>query len=176
MGRLFFLPVMKTVVFARHAKSDWSLELPDRQRPLNSRGNRDAPMMGRMLKAYGFEPDLVLSSPAVRARTTAELVQEAMGYQGEFQIHEEIYEHGAGTVASLLQDLSDDYETVMVFGHNPTTEELISYFLQMRGRVTVPTAGMACIEFPGNYWRELSPLYTHLRWFLIPKLIKDFKG
>ena len=167
---------MKTIVFARHAKSDWSQSLPDRQRPLNARGLKDAPMMGRLLKAYDFSPDLILSSPATRARTTAEMVASAMDYQGPFEIHEDIYESGPGAVTGVLQELSDVFDTVMVFGHNPTTEALIAYFLQMRGGVTVPTAGMACIEVTCNQWRQLSPIFSHLKWFLIPKLVKQFKG
>ena len=163
---------MKTIVFARHAKSDWGQGLPDRQRPLNARGLKDAPKMGRFLSAYQFAPDLILSSPANRARTTAQLVAQELGYEKELQIEEGIYESSHGSVLGIVQDLPNQVSTAMVFGHNPTTENLLSFLLQMRSGITVPTCGMACLEIHTDSWQNLSPLQTQLKWFIIPRMFK----
>lgn len=167
---------MKTIVLVRHAKSDWSTDSPDRDRPLNQRGKADAPMMGRLLAAYEFRPDFVLSSPALRARTTARLVTEAMGTPPPLLIKDEIYEEGPGKIIGLLQDLPDEHDSVMVFGHNPTTELIATYLLRMHGGITMPTAGMICIEMNCAHWNQISPLISNLKWFLIPKLVKKFKA
>lgn len=165
---------MKTLVLARHAKSDWSIGSPDFDRPLNSRGEEDAPRMGKLLKAYQFEPDLIVSSPANRARTTAEMVAKEIAYNSPIQFEEGIYGNGYGTVLSLIQDLADTADTVMLFGHNPTTENLVSFLLQMRAGITVPTCGMICLDLNIASWSQLNPVLVQLRWFLIPKLIKRF--
>ncbi len=165
---------MKTLVLARHAKSDWNIGLPDFDRPLNSRGEEDAPRMGKLLKSYQFQPDLVVSSPANRARTTAELVTRELGHQGSIQLEEGIYGNGHGTVLSIIQNLPDEAETVMLFGHNPTTENLVSFLLQMRAGIVVPTCGMICLDLSIAKWTQLNPALVQLRWFLIPKLIKRF--
>lgn len=165
---------MKTLVLARHAKSDWNMGLPDFDRPLNSRGQADAPRMGKLLRSYQFEPDLIVSSPANRAQTTAKLVAEQLGYQGSIQLEEGIYGSGYGSVLSIIQDLPDNSETAMLFGHNPTTENLVSYLLQMRAGIVVPTCGMICLDLNIQSWSQLNPVLIQLRWFLIPKLIKRF--
>lgn len=167
---------MKTIVLARHAKSDWTQGLPDRERPLNHRGTADAPMMGKLLAAYGFQPDIVLSSPATRAKTTAQMVVQQLPSPPRIQIEDQIYHDGPGTIIGLIQDLPDEHDSVMLFGHNPTTEHIASYLLQMRGGIVVPTCGMVCIEMSCNKWKQISPLFGNLKWFLIPKLVKKFKA
>ena len=167
---------MKTIVLARHAKSDWSMGLPDIERPLNNRGLEDAPRMGRLLKAYEFTPDLIVSSPANRAHTTAKLVADEIDYTDKIQIEKNIYASSYGQVYSIIQDLPDDKDTVMLFGHNPTTEDLIKFLLQMRASIVVPTCGMACIDFRIGSWTDVNPMMGQLRWFLIPKLVKRFKN
>lgn len=163
---------MKTLVLCRHAKSDWSYDLPDIQRPLNNRGRKDAPRMGKLLKSYGLAPDLILSSPAVRARTTAEAIGKELGFSGNIRIENAIYHEGHGAILGLVQDLPDSAETVMVFGHNPILEHLAAYLLQARAGVVIPTCGIVCFEFHLSRWSALNPLMAQLKWFLIPRLIK----
>ena len=167
---------MKTIVLARHAKSDWSIGLPDIERPLNKRGLEDAPRMGSLLQSYEFAPDLIVSSPATRARTTAELVANELDYTSEIKIEKNIYASSYGAVYSIIQDLPDDKDTVMLFGHNPTTEDLVKFLLQMRASIVVPTCGMICIDFHIGSWADVNPMMGQLRWFLIPRLIKRFKN
>jgi phosphohistidine phosphatase len=162
---------MKTIVIARHAKSDWATGLSDHDRPLNARGKLDAPRMGQALNELGFQPDLIVSSSAVRARTTAEIVAKEINYHATIRVEPQLYEGGHGLILSLLQALSDKGSSVMVFGHNPILEQLTAFMLQMRGNVVIPTSGMVCLEANIHEWARLQPGECNLKWFLIPKLL-----
>lgn len=161
----------KTLVIARHAKSDWALGLPDHERPLNSRGKKDAPKMGITLQKFGFETDLILSSTAMRAKATAEAVAREIGYHQPIKLKSEIYDDGHGKITSLLQELDDKISTVMLFGHNPTLELLTAYLLQMSGAIMIPTCGMVCLEIQVRKWADIQPGNFQLKWFIIPNLI-----
>jgi phosphohistidine phosphatase len=161
----------KTLVIARHAKSDWALGLPDHDRPLNSRGEADAPRMGKALINIGFMPDLIVSSTAVRARSTADLVAREISYHLGIKTIAEIYEEGHGTISGIIQDFNDRYDNVMLFGHNPTLEQLAAYLLQMQGHIILPTSGMICLEAQVRSWAEAKPGDFHLKWFIIPKIL-----
>ncbi|HHG84845.1 MAG TPA: histidine phosphatase family protein [Bacteroidetes bacterium] len=162
---------MKTIVLGRHAKSDWSAGMQDFDRPLNRRGEKDAPRMGKLLADYGIQPDIIISSPANRAQTTAQHIGNALNYTAPIQLEQRIYEEGHGTILSILEDLPSEASSVMLFGHNPTMEHIISYLLQMRAGITMPTCGMVCLEASINDWKQLNPLSISLKWFLIPRLI-----
>ena len=99
---------MKTLLVLRHAKSSWKEDrLPDRERPLNKRGREDAPKMGKLLRKHDLLPDLVLSSAAQRARLTAELVIEESGYDGEFELKEELYSFDVEPYLKALTKVAD---------------------------------------------------------------------
>ncbi len=86
---------MKSVLLHRHAKSSWKHpDLNDQDRPLNKRGKRDAPIMGRLLKRKDLVPDIIISSTAIRARSTAEAVAKASGYKGEIILNKSLYAVG----------------------------------------------------------------------------------
>ena len=104
----------------RHAKSYWECGwLDDIERPLNERGKRDAPTMGRRLKEDGFSPDLVLSSPASRAYTTARIVTEALGLDpGGILVVEEIYEATTGRLLDIVASVDSRWSRLLLFGHN----------------------------------------------------------
>lgn len=162
---------MKTLIICRHAKSDWELGLPDFQRPLNARGRKDAPRMGQVLAKAGLDPDRIYSSPATRARTTAELVAEALHYQKALHFDDRLYEQGHGQVLSVLQDTPRDAETVMVFGHNPTLELLADFLLQGRQLIILPTCAMLALEFAILDWQDLGSVAGQVRWLMVPKLL-----
>jgi len=95
---------MKTLLVLRHAKSSWDdSALDDHERPLNQRGRRDAPRMGKLMREYGLIPDVVLSSDAVRARLTADAVAEAASFTGEIRLDSHLYLAGPADILSLLQ-------------------------------------------------------------------------
>ncbi|MCP4424375.1 MAG: histidine phosphatase family protein [Chloroflexi bacterium] len=145
---------MKTLLILRHAKSSWSQpELTDYERPLNKRGQRDAPRMGQLLLAEDLVPDLIISSSAERALTTAETVAEACDYSRELRYTRNFYHAGPRAYIEALQKLDDAFQRVMVVGHNPGMEELLEVLTGLWERM--PTAALAQLSLPISHWREL---------------------
>lgn len=145
---------MKTLLILRHAKSSWKYpELSDYDRPLNRRGKRDAPRMGKFLREQGLIPDRLLTSSAKRARKTARKVAKACGYTGKVKKLDAFYDSVPGVYYETLQALPDKYQSVMVVGHNPTMEQLVRSLTGEFRRM--PTAALAHIELPIQHWEAL---------------------
>jgi phosphohistidine phosphatase len=142
---------MKSVLVLRHAKSSWKQqELADHDRPLNKRGKRDAPLMGRLLKKEDLVPDIIISSTAIRARSTAEAVAKASGYKGEIVLDKSLYAAGPEAYLGVIQDLSDEYVRVMIVGHNPGLEELLEL---LTGEIhLMPTCSLAHVKLHVDKW------------------------
>ena len=142
---------MRELLILRHAKSSWEEEgLDDRDRPLNRRGLRDAPRMGRLLREQDLVPDLILTSPANRAKTTAELVAEAAGFRGETHESEDLYLASPHTAIDVLRMLDGLGGRVMIVAHNPGLEELVR---ALTGRAErFPTAALAALRVPVDDW------------------------
>ncbi|MFZ0546075.1 MAG: histidine phosphatase family protein [Candidatus Promineifilaceae bacterium] len=160
---------MKTLLLLRHAKSSWAnAQLADHDRPLNGRGKGDAPKMGRLLDREELVPDLIISSSAERALTTAELAALSAGYNAEIQVVRALYLADPEDYIELLQQVSDNNERVMAVGHNPGIEELQE---QLSGHYQrMSTAALAQIELPINHWGELDEeINGHLINLWLPK-------
>ncbi len=161
---------MKELLLLRHAKSDWGDPgLPDHQRPLAARGERDAPRIGEFLAANAFLPDLVISSPAERAKATAKRVLKAAGYTGDLQYDERIYMADAGSLLRLVRGLPDAANRVLLIGHNPGFEELAASLCG--GAVRMTTAALACIELADTQWATVEPDSGSLLWQVNPKVL-----
>ena len=146
---------MKTLLILRHAKSSWDdSRLDDHDRPLNARGDRDAPRLGRLLRREGLTPDLVVSSDAIRARSTAEAVAAAAEYNGTILLDRRLYLASATEIVGVLRDvLEADVHTAMIVGHNPGLEELLA---RLTGtREDLPTSALARISLPIERWSDL---------------------
>ena len=145
---------MKTLLVLRHAKSSWSdPALDDHERPLNKRGRRDGPRMGKLMREYGLIPDMVISSDAARARLTAEAVVEASRCAGEILLDQRLYMASPADILALLRTVGEKAETVMIVGHNPGLEDLVA---RLTGeRQDMPTAALAQIVLPIDQWRDL---------------------
>lgn len=145
---------MKTLLILRHAKSSWrEAGLADHERPLNKRGKRDAPRMGRLLREEELVPDLIISSSAVRARKTAQLVIEASGYGHELRLERELYAAEPEAYLEVLQALPETVASVMVVGHNPGLEELLELLIGDWQRL--PTATLAQVALELDAWQDL---------------------
>ena len=145
---------MKTLLILRHAKSSWrELGLSDHDRPLNKRGKRDAPRIGSLLSREDLLPDLIISSTAVRARKTAQLVMEASGYDGELRLEGDLYAAEPQAYVDILQALPDEIGRVMVVGHNPGLEELLEQLT--RDAESLPTAALAQVSLNLEAWQDL---------------------
>jgi phosphohistidine phosphatase len=145
---------MKTLLLLRHAKSDWrNPELADHDRPLNKRGKRDAPRMGRLLLDENLLPDLIITSTAQRARDTAAAVVAVSKYAGKIKASRGFYLAGPEAYIKVLRVVPDTCRRVMIVGHNPGLEALLEL---LAGTPTIlPTAALAQIELPIAQWREL---------------------
>ena len=147
---------MKELLVLRHAKSSWKdAHIIDHDRPLNKRGKRDAPRIGKLLRQERLVPELILTSSARRARDTAEAAADASGYTPEIRHIPSFYQSDLETFYTVLNRVSDDIERVMVVGHNPELEELVD---ALTGEsVTLPTATLAQIRLPVGTWTALTP-------------------
>jgi len=145
---------MKQLLIFRHAKSSWKdTSLVDYNRPLNKRGKHDAPMMGEFARSKGLLPDLILSSPAIRAKQTVELFTDGGGYGGEIQYIERLYQGDPQDYINVLKKIPESYSRVMVVGHNPGLEELLWQFADENERLS--TASLALINLPIKMWKDL---------------------
>lgn len=137
--------IKKTLYIARHAKSSWDdMSLSDFERPLNKRGKRDVPFMAHILKEKGISPDLILSSPAKRAKKTAKKYHETLG--GELRFDERIYEASPMTLLYLVQEAFEKADSLMIVGHNPGFTAL-NDMLSDKSIYNIPTAGVVGIIF-----------------------------
>ena len=162
---------MKTVFLVRHAKSSWDYSsLRDSERPLNDQGLKDAPKMARVLKKEKVSPDAIISSPAVRALTTAIFFKNELNVDGEdIIIKNEIYEAAPVTIVKMIQRLPESYQTVLIFGHNPTFTEVANLFTD-DFIPNVPTCGVVKIEAGISNWTEFGPGKGSVESFIYPKL------
>lgn len=145
---------MKTLLILRHAKSSWdNPALSDYDRPLNKRGKRDAPRIGKHLKQSEIIPDRILTSSAKRARKTAKKVAKACGYKDKIIRLDNLYHASPSVYYENLITKSNKYQSIMVVGHNPTMEQLVSHLSGIRHQM--PTAAIAHFELPINDWNSL---------------------
>ncbi|MFK5949786.1 MAG: histidine phosphatase family protein [Methylococcales bacterium] len=151
----------RQLLLLRHAKSDWSIDNSDFDRPLKNRGKRAAQRMGAWMRQQLLIPDYIISSPAERARTTAEKLCKAMGLTTR-QIHfdNRLYASSSKDLKAVLSTCPKDAKKVLLIGHNPGLEELLQQL--HKGRLTrpdddklLPTATLAVIDMPNN-WHNLS--------------------
>jgi phosphohistidine phosphatase len=163
---------MPELIVLRHAKSDWGTDAAsDRERPLAKRGVKAATRVGRFLTAVGAVPDLVLSSPAVRARTTVELAAEAGGWTAPVEIVDGFYGGVWSDVVDGVLATAGGAGRVLVAGHEPTWSDLVSVLVG-GGAVAMPTAAAACILVDGNGWSRLGPGSGELCWLVTPRMLK----
>ncbi len=146
---------MKTLLLLRHAKSSWEEPgLHDHDRPLNKRGKKDAPKVGRYLKENGLMPDLILSSTARRAQDTAYAVVKESGYNGEIDLHQDLYLSDSACYLDILRSLPDEVNRVLVVGHNPDLDELLTLLTDVTQHLK--TASLAQVDLPISSWQELN--------------------
>ena len=145
---------MKTLLLLRHAKSSWKEEgLGDHERPLNKRGLRNAPRMGKLIDEKKIWPDLILSSTAVRAMRTAEAVAAACSKEVPLSPQDELYLAPSSTYIETVCYLDNGFERVLLVGHNPGISDLLCRLTSQSE--FMPTAALAQIELPIGHWNEL---------------------
>lgn len=160
---------MKTVCFIRHAKSSWDQAgLSDIDRPLNIRGKTTAPIMAKILADKDITPDLIISSPAKRARQTAKAFRKQYGMsKSDTQFEPSIYGGDEQNIFDILRKVDNSRETVFVFGHNPTMNYLAALFSE--DHIHVPTCGIMVVKLNITDWKSLQPDHKGLQVFIYPK-------
>lgn len=145
---------MRQLLVMRHAKSDWEADYAaDHDRPLNERGVRSARLMGRFLTARGLVPDLIITSTALRARSTAELAASAGAWDADIYLESGFYEEGPDGVIGLAGRAPDVARRLMMVGHQPTWSGLVA---AITGKlVEMKTASVAVIDVEIDTWSAL---------------------
>ena len=159
---------LKTIYLLRHAKSNWKDEtLTDIERPLNERGRKAAETIGDLLKKEKIVPDLVLSSSAIRARETTDLVMQAGGLSSELRFDEHIYEATPQKLLEVVQQIDESKKNVLLVGHNPGFEQLL---VLLTGSVErFATATLAKINLKAATWASVKRDSGDLEWIVRPK-------
>jgi len=159
---------MKRLLLLRHAKSSWDdSSLVDFDRPLAERGKRDAPRIGKALRKRGPLPDLIISSPATRARETIEAVIKAAILNIVPRFDEAIYGASSAELMKVITRLPDESSCAMLVGHNPGFEDLLARLTGSHERM--PTAALACVDFNLDHWEDVDNGKGRLVWLLTPK-------
>lgn len=162
---------MKKLFFFRHAKSDWKADFGhDHERPINERGRNDARRMGRFLAEIDSQPEHVVTSSALRARTTLELAMEEGGWADvPVDVADDLYEASVQDVLRVVQNQSDAYDRLLLVGHEPTWSSMIGRLVG-QANVKMSTASIARVDFEVPSWKAVSFGSGRLRWLVPPKL------
>ena len=161
---------MKILTLVRHAKSSWKDPgLADFDRPLNKRGKNDAPMMGQRLIEYKVSPDLIITSPANRALTTAKVIAQEIGYPNKkLVIDKQVYLATTYGLLEAVKKVDNAHREVLLVGHNPDLTELANV---LTGEVidNIPTCGVVRMKFDISAWKDLGKQQGELVLFDYPK-------
>lgn len=162
---------MKKIILARHAKSSWEeIGISDFDRPLNKRGLHDAPRMAEYLKENLVFPDMILSSPANRALTTAQYYEKELLAGNRVQTVSSIYEASEKEILNIIHQTPDEIEALMLVGHNPTFT-MLANTLANEMIVNIPTCGVVSIDLNVKHWQDVKPGVGVLERFDFPKNI-----
>ncbi|MGC1473359.1 MAG: histidine phosphatase family protein [Psychroserpens sp.] len=146
---------MKLLTLVRHGKSSWQYDVDDRDRPLKKRGIKDANLVSMALKSHYKEPDMVFSSPANRALSTAKIFVENLNINpNTFEVVDELYDFGGDNVIRFFKALPSDYKNIMIFGHNHAFTSICNIF----GDTFIdnlPTSALVCIKFEVESWAAI---------------------
>ncbi|NJX15443.1 SixA phosphatase family protein [Tamlana crocina] len=146
---------MKELILVRHAKSSWEYDVIDHERPLKKRGFNDANLVSNHLKNENFNIDLVISSDAVRAKTTAEIFIENLNISNDIvQFEHNLYDFSGELLTQVIKNCNDAVDRLMVFGHNHAITAFVNTFGD-KYIVNVPTTGTVILQFDINSWDDL---------------------
>jgi phosphohistidine phosphatase len=164
---------MRTLYLLRHAKSgSKDTSLTDFERPLTGRGRKACGTVARLIRAREIQFDLVLSSTAVRARETIDLVRQLAKLRTEIRFDERIYDASATRLLEIASQIESDRKTVLLVGHSPGLEELLGVLTDRKDRF--PTASLAKLKLKISKWSESYQYKSTLEWIVTPKEAADF--
>jgi len=160
---------MKSIILVRHGKSSWEYDVNDRERPLKMRGEKDAKLVAnQFIKTNNVSK--IYTSPAKRALSTCEIFISVLGLsENALNIKEELYDFGGESVVDFIKNLSDEFDDVMIFGHNHAFTSIVNNFGN-KFIDNLPTSGLVKINFEIDNWKALNKGNTEL--IIIPKELK----
>jgi len=163
--------MQRTLVVIRHAKSSWSNPLQsDFERPLNDRGERDAPVMGARLKKLGIMPDLVISSTAKRTRQTAKIIAKETGYDTEqIKWEEKLYHCIPAVFEEVIYGVDDAVKTIFIVAHNPGITEFVNELSRDFNIDNMPTCGIVGAHADITEWSAFNLAEKKVFLFEYPK-------
>jgi phosphohistidine phosphatase len=161
---------MKELCLVRHAKSSWKYsKLDDFERPLNKRGRKNAPFMGKVIRQLNVDPDLIISSPATRAAMTARIIAHEIGYPlVGIRYLESVYESSEMDLIHILKNIEDQVNKVMLIGHNPALTQLANTIGNYPFS-NIPTCGICCVALDITSWSGIDETPGKLKFFEFPK-------
>ena len=162
----------------RHAKSSWDdPDLSDFERPLNARGKRDAPRMGKRLKEKELTPDCVISSPARRALSTAKRICAVLAFdKNKIKTERKLYHASEETMLSIVQGIKNSFNTVLIFGHNPGLTDFVNSLMTEQAGIfidNVPTCGVVALSFEVDNWADVDWKKGKILFYDYPKSRDD---
>jgi phosphohistidine phosphatase len=165
---------MKTLYIVRHAKSSWEYpHLSDHDRPLLSKGKKRTKLIGQFMVQNNIFVDQIISSSAVRAYETAKIIAKSIGYPvKDIKIDSNIYHTDADSLVNGLYGLSNDIQSVMYFGHNPTFTYFANEWLDDKID-WLPTSAVAGIDFDTDNWKDLASAKFETKIFMTPRMLKE---
>jgi phosphohistidine phosphatase len=159
---------MKILYLFRHAKSSWDdPALDDFERPLNKRGEKNAPLMGEVMRKQRVEPDTILCSPARRTKQTAKLALKAAGLKTEPVYDERIYLASTPVLLSVIGELDDNVSSALLVGHNPGLSDLLEYLSGTMDQF--PTGALARLALEIQRWKDVKRRCGRLEWIVRPR-------
>ena len=159
---------MKKLYIIRHAKSSWKDEtLDDFERPLNKRGQKDAPFMAKILKQKNVIPDIIISSAALRAKITAELIAKELNYNKQITYDATLYEADTNNIFDTIRDIDKSCNIVFLIGHNPSLNAFVQALVNFQENI--PTCGIIELEIDCEYFKDFNSTCTKLLSFDFPK-------
>ncbi|MBA3859042.1 MAG: hypothetical protein C0507_19215 [Cyanobacteria bacterium PR.3.49] len=161
----------KTLYLFRHAKSSWDdPALTDFDRPLNKRGEKAAPLMGKVMRARDVCPSIIICSPAKRTRQTAKLALKKAGLdEAEIVFKNDLYLATTGGLLEIIHKTDDLLSTAMLIGHNPGLSELV--YLLTGVEEAFPTAALACLRLNVAHWKDVRTGCGKMEWIVRPRQV-----
>jgi len=166
--------IIKTLYLIRHAKSDWSDgSLSDFERGLKKRGHKDLDTISSYMSLQQLKPDLIISSLALRAQTTADQLGKKIDYEGRIHYMEELYNSRPETLMNVLTLQDDSYETIFLVGHNPELTEFVNFLVEDNfGKM--PSLGVVAINLNITTWADIGEKCGEIDFFIQPKQFKYY--
>ncbi|MBC8048171.1 MAG: histidine phosphatase family protein [Fimbriimonadaceae bacterium] len=161
---------MKTLYIIRHAKSSWEYDaLHDLERPLTERGINDAAIVGNWLHEHDIYPGAVITSPALRALTTARIICDIIGFdKNKIILHADLYFKEIPEIVNVIREKGMQHDNLFIFGHNPTFSNLAHAFTKTFTEM-MPTCGIVAVEFDSESWQLVELTKGKLKFFEYPK-------